>query len=81
MSKGIPAGSQVAQPLVKVADFLLLIEPLWVLLAAAMIYFSVVFAFPAYFPWMWITIALLPFPLRLLRWGYLSSLFHKLCYV
>lgn len=57
------------QGLERSADFLLNIEPLWVLTAAALVFFSYLLRLGTSLPWIWLAMAFLPFPLRRIRQG------------
>jgi hypothetical protein len=50
-------------------DFLLIIEPGWVLIATALVFLSYLLQIGAIFPWIGLAMAFLPFPLRWARQG------------
>jgi len=53
------------------ADLLLAVEPIWVLLAAAFVYLSHLLELGTALPWIGLALAVLPFPVRRIRQGYL----------
>jgi hypothetical protein len=73
-NKEFPTWGRIQQRItfVKVSDFLLLTEPIWVFLAACFVYISIVLHLASFLPWIGLAIALAPFPLRQIRHGYPS---------
>lgn len=74
-SKGTSAAerSQRWAGFTKVSDFLLVIEPIWVLAGAALVYLPAIFGLASFLSWVGLAIAFSPFPLRQIRHGYLSQ--------
>ena len=54
------------------SETLLIIEPLWVLTATTLVYFSYLFQWGAFLPWIGLAMAFLSFPLLRVRHGYLK---------
>lgn len=58
--------------LFRASDFLLLVEPVWVIVAASLTYLSVISDWASFVSWSCTSLAFAPFPLRLIRHGHLS---------
>ena len=67
--QAFPPFKVVRQGLERSVDFLLIIEPGWVLIAAALVFLSYLLQIGAIFPWIGLAMAFLPFPLRWARQG------------
>ncbi|MFC1925901.1 O-antigen ligase family protein [Chloroflexota bacterium] len=55
---------------IKITKLLFWTEPIWVSITVSIVYLSVIFDWPAYTSWLFLTIAFAQFPLRLIRCGY-----------
>ena len=62
----------IRQGLERSINFLLIIEPLWVLTATVLVFLSYLLGWGTFLPWIWLAVAFLPFPLRRIRQGRLG---------
>ncbi len=67
--QAFPLFKIVRQGLERSIDFLLIIEPGWVLIATTLVFLSYLLQVRAVFPWIGLAMAFLPFPLRWARQG------------
>src|SRR4030042_5266078 len=67
-----PRFNKVRRGFEKCIYFLLIIEPLWVFIATTLVLSSYLLQMKAFFPWIGLAMAFLPFPLRRMRQGSLK---------
>lgn len=64
---------KISSKLSKVANLFLTIEPFWAFFAGSLVYAAVLLNWASFLSWLGIAFALAPFPIRYLKYGYISK--------